>query len=70
MIDRMGKIDYAEGIGNMIIHFSKDGKPVLIEVMDVRVFNRNNESFYGRCGMVHLKVVDRGELHSRECMNK
>ncbi len=28
------KIYYAEEVGNMIIHFSKDGKPVLIEILD------------------------------------
>jgi len=32
------KIDYAEEEGNMIIHFSKDGKPVLIEILDASEF--------------------------------
>ena len=32
------KIDYAEEAGNMIIHFSKDGKPVLIEILDASEF--------------------------------
>lgn len=27
-------IDYAEEAGSIIIHFKKDGKPVLIEILD------------------------------------
>jgi uncharacterized protein YuzE len=27
-------IDYAEEAGSIIIHFTKDGKPVLIEILD------------------------------------
>ena len=32
------EIDYAEEVGNMIIHFSKDGKPVLLEILDASEF--------------------------------
>jgi len=32
------EIDYAEEAGNMIIHFSKDGKPVLLEILDASEF--------------------------------
>jgi len=32
------EIDYAEEAGNMIIHFSKDGKSVLIEILDASEF--------------------------------
>ncbi len=32
------KIDYAEEVDNMIIHFSKEGKPVLIEILDASEF--------------------------------
>ena len=32
------KIDYAEESGPMIIHFSKDHKPVLIEILDASEF--------------------------------
>jgi len=28
------EIDYAEEVSNMTIHFSKDGKPVLVEILD------------------------------------
>jgi len=32
------KIDYAEEAGPMIIHFTKDNKPVLIEILDASEF--------------------------------
>ena len=32
------EIDYAEEVDNMIIHFSKDGKPVLLEILDASEF--------------------------------
>lgn len=28
------KVDYAEEMGPIIVHFSKDGKPVLLEILD------------------------------------
>ncbi len=31
-------VDYAEEAGPMIIHFSKNGKPVLIEILDASEF--------------------------------
>ncbi|AIG98382.1 hypothetical protein AFULGI_00016200 [Archaeoglobus fulgidus DSM 8774] len=31
-------MDYAEEAGPMIIHFSKNGKPVLIEILDASEF--------------------------------
>jgi len=29
-----GKVDYAEEMGPIIVHFTKDGKPVLLEIFD------------------------------------
>jgi uncharacterized protein YuzE len=37
-------IDYAEEQGQMIIHFSKDGEPVLIEILDAKDFILNSLS--------------------------
>ena len=34
-------IDYAEEIGPMIVHFTKEGKPVLFEIMDATEFLAN-----------------------------
>ncbi len=31
-------IDYAEEEGQMIIHFTKDGEPVLLEILDAKDF--------------------------------
>lgn len=31
-------IDYAEEVGPIIVHFTKDGKPVLIEILDASEF--------------------------------
>ena len=31
-------VDYAEEAGPMIIHFSKEGKPVLLEIQDAKNF--------------------------------
>jgi len=28
------KVDYAEEMGPIIVHFAKDGKPVLLEILD------------------------------------
>ncbi|MGB6872837.1 MAG: DUF2283 domain-containing protein [Dehalococcoidia bacterium] len=32
------KIDHAEEIGPIIVHFSKQGKPVLLEILDASEF--------------------------------
>ncbi len=32
------QIDYAEEEGQLIIHFSKDSEPVLIEILDAKEF--------------------------------
>ena len=38
------QIDYAEGEGQMIIHFSKDGEPALLEILDAKDFILNSLS--------------------------
>jgi uncharacterized protein YuzE len=35
-------IDYAEEEGQMIIHFSNDGEPVLLEILDAKNFILNS----------------------------
>ncbi|RJQ44893.1 MAG: DUF2283 domain-containing protein [Nitrospiraceae bacterium] len=34
-------IDYAEEEGQVIVHFSRDGEPVLIEILDAKEFVLN-----------------------------
>jgi hypothetical protein len=31
-------IDYAEEMGSIIVHFTKDGKPVMLEILDAMKF--------------------------------
>jgi len=38
------QIDYAEEEGQMIIHFYKDGEPVLLEILDAKDFILNSLS--------------------------
>jgi uncharacterized protein YuzE len=38
------KIDYAEEEGQLIIHFSKDNEPVLVEILDAKEFVLNSLS--------------------------
>ena len=33
-----GIVDYAEEAGPIIVHFTKDGKPVLLEILDASDF--------------------------------
>ncbi|HHT9132790.1 MAG TPA: DUF2283 domain-containing protein [Candidatus Tripitaka californicus] len=37
-------IDHAEEAGQIIIHFSKEGEPVLLEILDAREFLLNSLS--------------------------
>ncbi|MHA1835651.1 MAG: DUF2283 domain-containing protein [Candidatus Odinarchaeia archaeon] len=32
------KIDYAEEVGGIIVHFTKEGKPVVLEILDASDF--------------------------------
>ena len=32
------RIDYAEEVGGIIVHFTKEGKPVVLEILDAREF--------------------------------
>ncbi len=38
------KIDYAEESGQVIVHFAKNGEPVLLEILDARDFILNSLS--------------------------
>ena len=40
-------IDYAAEVGDIIVHFSKDHRPVLIEVLHARHFTRRAERLIG-----------------------
>lgn len=40
-------IDYAKEIGNFVVHFTKDGTPVLVEVLQAKDFMRKAEYTVG-----------------------
>ena len=45
-------VDYAEEAGPLIIHFSKEGKPVLIEILDA-------SEFLSEITKISMKVKDK-----------
>ena len=47
-----GKIDYAEEAEPLIIHFSKEGKPVLLEILDA-------SEFLSEITKISMKVKDK-----------
>lgn len=42
-ISEKNKIDYASEMGNIIVHFTKNNIPVLIEILEASKFIRQNE---------------------------
>ncbi|NMG83381.1 MAG: DUF2283 domain-containing protein [Methanosarcinales archaeon] len=40
-----GKIDYAEEMGPIIVHFDKEGKPLLLEILDASEFITQTTKF-------------------------
>jgi len=40
-----GKIDYAEEMGPIIVHFDKQGKPLLLEILDASEFITQTTKF-------------------------
>jgi len=41
--DEKSKIDYASEIGNFIVHFSKDNRPLLIEILEASKVLKKSE---------------------------
>ncbi len=39
------KVDYAEQEKNIIIHFSRENKPVLMEILDASLFIKETEKY-------------------------
>lgn len=40
-----GRIDYAEEVGNVVVHFSKQGRPILVEILGASQSFRKNKEF-------------------------
>lgn len=43
-----GKIDYAEEAGNMVVHFSKAHKPILVEMLGAKNFFANSKKIFAQ----------------------
>lgn len=41
-------IDYAEELGDFIVHFTKNNQPVLIEILEASKFFRKAENLIGK----------------------
>lgn len=41
-------IDFAEEMGNIVIHFSKDNSPVLLEILEASEFLSRAENIVGK----------------------
>ncbi|NKQ37996.1 MAG: DUF2283 domain-containing protein [Methanosarcinales archaeon] len=50
-----GKIDYAEEMGSIIVHFNKQGKPLLIEILNASEFITQATKFL-------MKSIDGGKV--------
>lgn len=42
-ISKTAKIDYASEMGNVVVHFSKNNLPVLIEILEATKFLKKSE---------------------------
>lgn len=40
-------IDYAEEVGNIVVHFTKNNKPVLVEILEASKFLKKAEKLTG-----------------------
>ncbi|MDO8505922.1 MAG: DUF2283 domain-containing protein [bacterium] len=49
-------IDYAKEIGNFVVHFSKNGTPILVEVLQAKDFMKKAEHTVG-IRRVHPEMV-------------
>jgi len=42
-LSRKGKIDYASEVGNIVVHFTKNNLPVLVEILEATKLLRQSE---------------------------
>jgi uncharacterized protein YuzE len=47
-------IDYAREVGNVIVHFSKKGEPVLFEILDASRFFMKAENLMQKSGVLRI----------------
>ncbi len=44
-------IDYAAELGNIIVHFTKDGMPVYLEILEASKFLKKSEKILSQAGV-------------------
>lgn len=50
-------IDYAKEVGDIVVHFSKDDTPVLVEILEASKFLRKAEKLAGKTsGLLATKI--------------
>jgi len=52
-----GKIDHAEEMGPLIVHFTKGGKPILLEILDAsEILNQWNKFTSEKADMIEAEA--------------
>ena len=49
-LSREGKIDYASEVGDVIVHFTKENKPVYLEVLNASKFLQKSRELTKQAG--------------------
>ncbi|MDO8495683.1 MAG: DUF2283 domain-containing protein [bacterium] len=47
-------IDYAQEVGNIVVHFTKENKPVLVEILEATKFLNKAEKLTGKTGKLSV----------------
>lgn len=53
--DSPGRIDYASENGNLVVHFTKDNIPVIVEVLEASKILKQSEQVVQRATLLHDK---------------
>lgn len=51
-----GKIDYASEIGNIVVHFSKQGQPLYLEILEATKFLKKSNQELARAGLPEFAI--------------
>jgi len=50
-------IDYAEEMGNLVVHFSKKNQPVLVEILNAKDFLSQSKTLVGKKSLSRVSVL-------------
>ena len=51
------QIDYAEEVGNFVVHFTKNNMPVLVEILEASKFLKKAEKLTGKTGDLSIARI-------------